>query len=251
MTCRLTKGAPRCGAVVHTPKPSDGTRVYLIEPHPIAARYLETFLSRGRELRVESFVSLGPSVDVSLTSTPDVVIVDADELSFQLASYLHTLRIRFPDARILLIGKRSHDDDLCRALFQGVQGFVAYDNLEGELFEALAALMAGRVWAPPQVLDRYVNMSTALQKQWVQGQSRFTPRENEVIGLLKRRLSNKEIGCSLGISERTVRFHLENICAKLGVHDRYSVVDWAWESVCGHASSFSGPNAAWNHSGSE
>jgi DNA-binding NarL/FixJ family response regulator len=53
----------------------------------------------------------------------------------------------------------------------------------------------------------------------------FTPRVELVLGLLERRLGNKEIASALSISERTVRFHLANIFRKLGVHNRYSVAE--------------------------
>jgi DNA-binding NarL/FixJ family response regulator len=59
------------------------------------------------------------------------------------------------------------------------------------------------------------------------GSQNFTQREKLVVDLLQHRLSNKEIGTVLKISERTVRFHLANIFSKLGVNDRYSVVDLA------------------------
>ncbi|HKT11024.1 MAG TPA: response regulator transcription factor [Terriglobia bacterium] len=182
-------------------------------------------------LRVQSLCDFILPANAGSTVRPDVVIVDADELPFALASYLHTVRMRFPGTRILLIGTRRPDDELCRLLFEGVRGFVAYGKVEDEIFEAVTTLMSGHVWAPPQVLDRYVTMSPLLGRQGAGGRSRFTPRENEVIGLLQRRLSNKEIGGALGVSERTVRFHLENICAKLGVHDRHSIIEWARESA--------------------
>jgi DNA-binding NarL/FixJ family response regulator len=70
-------------------------------------------------------------------------------------------------------------------------------------------------------------LSSGLGKQKRREHSALSPRESEIVGLLQRRLSDKEIGCALGISERTVRFHLHNIFEKLGVHDRYGVVDFA------------------------
>jgi DNA-binding CsgD family transcriptional regulator len=65
----------------------------------------------------------------------------------------------------------------------------------------------------------------------------LSPREKEVAALLERRLCNKEIGSALGICERTVRFHLGNIFKKLGVSDRYSLIDLLRTSGVGGAQS--------------
>ncbi len=70
-------------------------------------------------------------------------------------------------------------------------------------------------------------LSSGLSRRERSGQGAFSSRENEIVGLLQRRLCDKEISSALGISERTVRFHLQNLFQKLGVHDRYSVVEWA------------------------
>ena len=90
---------------------------------------------------------------------------------------------------------------------------------------AVNALLAGRLWFPQVSLERFAILSSKLRKWGSDGV--LSPREAEVIGLLQRRLSDKEIGVALGITERTVRFHLHNIFGKLGVHERYSVVEWA------------------------
>ena len=66
--------------------------------------------------------------------------------------------------------------------------------------------------------------SFELRKDRVHG---FTPRERTMLDLLQQRLPNKEIASKLAISERTVRFYLRNVFAKLGVHDRYSAADSA------------------------
>jgi DNA-binding NarL/FixJ family response regulator len=144
-----------------------------------------------------------------------------------LVPYLRTVRIAFGEAQILVIGKRVPDEELCLLLLHGVRGFVDYDKVEREICAAVDSLFTGHMWYPMQVLERFASLSRAAPAERRGRHGGLSPRETEVIGLLQRRLSNKEIGSALGISERTVRFHLHSIFEKLGVQDRYSVLELA------------------------
>jgi len=210
---------------MNSPSELDRKRsVYVVEPHPVAACHLATALKRIPALEViPSGVNL-PN-DAVLSKKSSLLIVDADALPFPLVPYLHTVKLLFPDAQILVIGKRLPDDELCRILFHGVRGFVVYDQVDKQLCPAVDALFRGRTWVRPEVLDRYPILSSTLSRceRYVQGA--LSPRESEIVGLLQRRLCDKEISSALGVSEHTVRFHLQNIFDKLGVHDRYSVIE--------------------------
>jgi len=199
--------------------------VHIVEPHPVAAGYLAATLKRNPAFEVVlSGVNLPR--DAALSEKSSVLIVDGDALPFPLVPYLRTVRALYTDAQILAIGKRLPDDQLCRILFHGVRGFVTYDQVDEQICSAVDALFSGHTWVPPRVLDRYLILSSSVHRH-----ERFecgapSPRESEIIGLLQRRLCDKEISSALGVSEYTVRFHLQNIFNKLGVHDRYSVIEW-------------------------
>jgi DNA-binding NarL/FixJ family response regulator len=206
--------------------------VYLVEPHALAARLLTTVLKRNPSLEViVSDTRLSPRVGA--LSERSVLVVDADALPFEPVPFLRTARMALGEVPVLVIGKGASDEELCRLLFHEVAGFVSYDKVEQEICEAVDALGRGRMWFRPEVLERHAMLSRALVKTSRAERSRLSPREAEVIGLLQRRLSNKEIGCALGISERTVRFHLQNIFEKLGVHDRHGAVDFIRTAASG------------------
>jgi DNA-binding NarL/FixJ family response regulator len=151
--------------------------------------------------------------------------IDLETLPMPLAACLRTVRCGFPQARVLAFGRTLPVDDICRLLFLGIRGYVPYDRVEQDLGAAVQAVLNGHLWAAPEVLERYVTSSSALSNPRKLRPGAFTDRETAVIGLLQRRLCNKEIGSALGISERTVRFHLQNIFDKLGVRDRGSVAE--------------------------
>jgi len=200
--------------------------VYVVEPHPIAAFHLAATLKRNPALEV-SLSDINLLGDRASPGKPSVVIIDAGELPFPSVPFVHTVRTVFGDARILVIGRHLCDDELSRLLFHGVSGFVTYEKVEQEICAAVDALVRGHMWYPPQVLERYAMLSSATERPTRQEQGGLSPRQTEVVGLLQRRLSNKEIGSALGISERTVRFHLHCAFEKVGVDDRYSLMEWA------------------------
>jgi two-component system response regulator NreC len=199
--------------------------VYVVEPHPLAAEYLAAALRRNPAIEIiPSGVNL--PTDAILSSKSSVLIVDGDALPLPPVAYLRTVREALPGVQILVVGKRASDDELCRLLLRGVRGFLACDEIERRVCEAVEALFKGHTWAPPAVLDRFVILSTSLSGRQRLGQGALSSRESDVVSLLQRRLCDKEISSLLGISERTVRFHLQNVFNKLGVHDRHSVIEW-------------------------
>jgi DNA-binding NarL/FixJ family response regulator len=203
--------------------------VYLVANHPLAARYLMKLLARKADVEVVTDLKDLASHHVLRGASP-VSVIDTYALPCPLGVYLRAVGWAFKDPRILVIGGRLSDDGLCRLLFQGVSGFVPYDEAAQQICAAIDAVLSGHIWAPPSVLERYVVLSSALATQKCCERGALSPRESEIVALLERRLSNKEIGDALGVSERTVRFHLQNVFDKLGVRDRHSVAELARSS---------------------
>jgi DNA-binding NarL/FixJ family response regulator len=89
-----------------------------------------------------------------------------------------------------------------------------------ELPHAIQSILNGHVWVPREILVNYVvQMRALLDTQLLPGHS-LTAREGQVLQLLMRRLANKEISHTLGITERTVKYHVSNILSKLQLQDR-------------------------------
>jgi len=110
----------------------------------------------------------------------------------------------------------------------GIDGFVTlHKRWKTELPKAALALLRGRLWVPSEVLLAFVKqMKTVLDRQLLAGQT-LTAREGQVLQLLFRHLTNKEIAHQLNISERTARFHVSNVLSKLGLENRRSLVGGA------------------------
>jgi len=194
----------------------------MVEPHLLAACFLKSILksSVAREFSLDGETPLARKK----TNKSAVVLIDCETIRSPLSKYLRILRGKVPNAKVLLIGRSLPGDEICRLLFLGIHGYVAYEEVSERLQSAIVAVRAGSFWVPREILENFVRYSAKLNQSRAAGQLGLTKREEMVVELLQREMSNKEIASALGISERTAKFHLSNIFAKRGVHDRHSMV---------------------------
>ncbi len=197
--------------------------VWVAGTHPLALRYLARHLQRVRGLRI---VGAPPAQEAAGSADkPSLLVIDVGSGFERGAALLRRARLEHPRLPAMAIGPPASSDEICRLLFLGFQGLVSYQRVDEEIRPAVAHLLGGHLWAGREVLERYVNLSSASSGPKGRKAANLTQRESLVAGLLQRRLSNKEIASALGIGERTVRFHVSNIFQKLGLHDRWAAAE--------------------------
>ena len=199
-------------------------RVGLVEHHPLAAGRLREILRRDRRLQAFDYDETQARHTVS-DRNPLVVLIHLGTLPVPVLKYLGSLRPQTGQARIIALAHAFDDQQTCRLLLSGVHGFVPYEKVEKDLTRAVESVWQGCFWVNRSVLQRLVQHGRVVSPTGKGHREPFTAREKEILRLLPGRLCNKEIAAKIAINERTVRFHLANIFTKLGVHDRYSVVD--------------------------
>lgn len=153
-----------------------------------------------------------------------VAVLDLGSLGPGGACWLAAVHRAMPSAKILGIDRVTDTGRLGRLFALGLHGFLAYDDVEMRLDASLALIVAGHLAFPPRILER---MATERRSGNPATRCRqvLTERELQVLEFVRARLSNKEIGSAIGISERTVRFHLNNVFGKLGVDNRHAAAD--------------------------
>jgi DNA-binding NarL/FixJ family response regulator len=115
--------------------------------------------------------------------------------------------------------------DEIRLFYWGIDGFVELsETWHTELPRAIRNILNGQYWVPSEVLTAFVTHAQALEQTLLLPGHSLTAREGQVLRLLMRHLTNKEISKALLISERTVKFHVSHILAKLGLKDRRSLL---------------------------
>jgi DNA-binding NarL/FixJ family response regulator len=200
-------------------------RVYVVDQNSLAARYLLGILARNRALHAVTFENL--IVHKPTEQTPPVFIIDRGGIDLPLSECLRVLRERHPKARFLVLDKEQSPGEIVRLLSLGIHGFVAHPQVSEQLAQAAHCVAQGKLWISSSVLETYVRHSIASLKTVDESPigRGITQRENQIIELVKRRLSNKEIGTILNIQESTVKFHLSNIFSKLQVNRRSELQD--------------------------
>lgn len=198
--------------------------VSLVEPHEIARNHLKQILSREPRLRITE--ANPPEASVSGKSIPRVFVLSHLPTS-RLFRYLRMIRGMNNYAKILVVESTLRPAMAVSLLRSGVQGFVMDEEVDQDLLSAVRTVLEDRVWIRSKYVsyDKWSGLSP--ESAALAMNNTFTPRQRRVVDLVRERLSNKEIAAELGISERTVKFHLQNVFSSLGVNSRRAIEDLA------------------------
>jgi len=195
--------------------------IQVISSHPLLIREVGKNLSKVADFAVLP-AAVNEAEAIGLDHRPRLFLLDACSLHTDLASLVRRCRSRSPGSKFLVLLSPGDDDtEKIRLFYCGIDGFVELgEGWQAELLLAIASIMNDEPWVPPAILMVYVKQAKALLERQLLPATHLTAREEQVLHLLMRRLSNREIANTLVISERTVKFHVSNILAKLDVSDR-------------------------------
>jgi DNA-binding NarL/FixJ family response regulator len=154
----------------------------------------------------------------------DVVLLDEHWLHRLGAGALSSLRARWPDRSVLLVGDRE-----CAALAEHVvrnrfQGFLLAADAVAVCVKAVHAVKRGEMWMPRALLVRLLLERVEAEARDADIDTKLTRREGEVVDYVRRGLANKQIADALAVREDTVKKHLRNAYAKLGIHRRSEIM---------------------------
>ena len=181
------------------------TTVRIFSSHPVAAEQYEKALASEKNFRV-----------VHKDDPFQVGVFDSESASVE--AVLTMARLRFPTMRPLLVSFPQDEGECLRWLFRGVWGMVPFDRYKRDLPRAARRLAEGQLWFPAPVVVRWMRISEARRASSYR--MSLSKREKQIMELLLRRFSNREIAEIAGVSERTVKYHVSNVLAKLQVHSR-------------------------------
>lgn len=186
-------------------------RILLVDDHAVIRMGLTTAASDAADMEVVADVENGQDAITAFRQhRPDVVVLDLRLPGISGVETIRLLREEFKSVRILVFTNYAKGDEIYRALKVGAAGFVLKGMPLERLLEAIRAVHQGDQYMPPEIATRVGERLLA----------HLSPREIEILHLLGRGLSNKEIAAQLGVVEGTVKIHITSIFTKLGVSDR-------------------------------
>ena len=199
-------------------------RLLIVDDHPVVRDGL-----RGMCDAVSDFAVVGEAgngleaVRLTLSLDPDVVLMDLRMPGGGGVEAIATLARRGARARVLVLTTNETDRDIMAALDAGATGYLLKDARREELFGAIRSAAGGESVLSPAVATRVVSRVRSA------GAGALSPREIDVLTLVARGRTNREIARTLFVSEATVKTHLGHVFDKLGVKDRASAVATAYE----------------------
>ncbi len=200
----------------------------VVSSHHLGALDIEKALS-VQELLVKRLLPHAASEAETLkrSNCPRLFLLDGCSLNLPLGPLSGRLRANSPGSKFLALlpPDKSTESEMMLLFYWGIDGFVTlHKKWKTELRKAALAILRGTLWVPSQVLLAFVKqMKTLLDTQLSAGQS-LTARESQVLQLLFRHLTNKEIAYQLNICDRTAQFHVSNILRKLGIETRSNLL---------------------------
>jgi len=196
--------------------------IQAISSHPLLTRAVEEVLADVTEYPVLPSAS-NEAEATSQTDFPRLFLLDACSLHTDLGPLAERCRSRLPGSKFLALVPPADSNyaNEIRLFYWGIEGFVRLsETWRTELPQAIRSILNGQYWVPSQVLTAFVRHVQALEQTGLLPGHSLTAREGQVLRLLMRHLTNKEISKTLLISERTVKFHVSHILTKLGLADR-------------------------------
>jgi DNA-binding NarL/FixJ family response regulator len=187
-------------------------KIMLVDDHPAFRKGMAALIESNPGLQVIAETGDGSkALELYRQSQPDVVLMDLRLPGMGGVEAIMAIRKEFPDARVIVLTTFDMDEDIFRAIQSGAKSYLLKDTPDDELAEVIRAVHAGKEMLSGRVAERL-----AARRQ----RANLSQRETQVLQLLTKGRSNKEISFSLFISEDTVKAHLKTLFNKLNVQDR-------------------------------
>lgn len=190
-------------------------RVLLADDHAIVLEGLRALLDGETDIKVAAWTTDGTEV-VKLVEQhkPDVVVLDLELTSIKGTEVIAALRDRAAPPKVLVLTAYNDGESLRSALDAGAEGLALKTESPQQTLTAIRQVHAGQLVFPQAA------------RRWIDGRagggapSELTPREREVWALVANGLTNPQIAERLGLSDNTVKFHVQHLFSKLGVKNR-------------------------------
>jgi DNA-binding NarL/FixJ family response regulator len=223
-------------------------RIAVVDDQRLLGDAIGHAITREDRYQVSTLL-FGPQlIEQARQFSPDIVIINAFYQKGQAIEVTKTLGQVIPGIKIVIIGVIDNDKDILEFVEAGAAGYVLYTSPLESLIATLDLVVSNKTMCPPDLAYslflRLAELSVNQNSDAANGIKHLTPREIEVINLVAKGQSNKEISNSLFISLSTVKNHVHNILEKLNLQHRLDIAKYAYEK--GLAESMIGRRLAGN-----
>jgi len=195
-----------------TPPKAAKIRVMLVDDHPVVCLGLATMIDSQPDMTVVAQANNGRTAVVLFEQhRPDVTLMDLRMPEQSGVDAIREIRARHRNAVFIVLTTYQGDEDIHKAMAAGAQGYLLKGMPHNDLLDAIRRVRAGSQVLPQSVKDTIANRLPS---------SALSPRELQILELIVKGLSNKQIADKLGITEGTVKWHVNAILGRMNVSDR-------------------------------
>jgi DNA-binding NarL/FixJ family response regulator len=210
------------------------TRVLIADDDDLMRAGLAELLTADPDIDIVGQAATGrQAVDRACRLAPDVVLMDVRMPDLDGIVATRELSRTAPNLKVLILTTFEQDDYIFGALRAGASGFLLKRTRPEELIAAVHTIAAGDSLLSPSVTRRVIDRMAQQPTPELADHANLdtlTPRERDVLELIARGLSNREIAATLVVEESTIRTHVKRILMKLNLRDRVQAVILAYES---------------------
>jgi DNA-binding NarL/FixJ family response regulator len=191
---------------------SGSIRILVVDDHPVVCRGLSAILKAEPDMEVAGQAANGrQAIDLYRTLRPDVTLMVLRMPVMSGVEAIREIRKEFKSAAFVVLTTYQGDEDIHRALEAGALAYLLKGMSDHELIEAIRVVHSGLRYIPKPIVDVLANRPP---------RSELSSRERQILALIVRGMSNRQIGDELGIAEATVKWHVNLILSRLNVADR-------------------------------
>jgi NarL family two-component system response regulator LiaR len=198
---------------------TDKIRVLIADDHAVVRQGLRAFLEVQEDIEVVGEASDGgDAVKITAALGPDVVVMDLVMPQMDGVEAIRQIRAAGSAAKVIVLTSFADDQKVFAAVRAGAAGYLLKDVSPRELAEAIRTVNRGQALLDPTVAAKL--MQEFAHESRPAASRSLTDREMDVLRLIARGRSNKEIALDLGVAEKTVKTHVSSILGKLQLADR-------------------------------
>ena len=187
-------------------------RLLIVDDHPVVRAGLSSMLGKHKDLELAGVAASVEEAVAMLARRPvDVVLLDLRMPKMNGIDGIRLFNQQPSPPWVIILSSFEFEEEIFRAVQAGARGYLLKEMSRDEIVAGILAVNAGKRYFPPAIAARLAERNH---------RSSLSPRELEILELLSKGLTNKEIGQAFGISKHTVRNHINNITQKLDVTDR-------------------------------
>lgn len=199
---------------------TDAIRVLIVDDHAVVRQGLRAFLQTQDDVEIAGEAADGDEAIRQVRElVPDVVLMDLVMPKLDGIAAIREMRALSPSTKVLVLTSFADDDKVFAAVKAGAAGYLLKDVRPQELGDAIRTVYRGEALLHPTVAAKLMQELARSGRRQASPDS-LTDRELDVLRLIARGMSNKEIALELGVAEKTVKTHVSNILQKLHLSDR-------------------------------